>query len=306
MSFALLCPGQSAQSADMLERLRGNDAAEAIFSAFYQVVGTHLHDVMSDPGRLYDNAVAQPILCAVEMAAFAALRERLAQPLAIAGYSIGELAAYGCAGAISPADVIRLARQRAEAMDQASSEEGGMLAVRGLREQVLTPLCDTFDASVAIRNGPDRFVVATSAANLERLAPALERAGAHTTRLSVKIASHSPLMASAVPVFRRALQQVTFQDPPIPVLAGIDGGFVRSRERAIEVLSAQLAQTVDWAACLAGLREGGCSATLELLPGKDLTAMAQAELPEFACRAMAEFRSLDGVVTWVSRHCEPL
>lgn len=305
MSFALLCPGQSAQSADMLERLRGNDAAEAIFSAFQEVIGTPLPDVMGDADTLYDNAVAQPVLCAVEMAAFAALRERLPQPLAIAGYSIGELAAYGCAGALSAVDVIRLARRRAEAMDEASCEEGGMLAVRGLRELALTPVCDDFAAFIAIRNGPDRFVVAATAANLEHLAPALDRLGAHTTRLPVKVASHSPLMVSAVSVFRNALQQATFCDPPVPVLASIDGGLVRSRDQAVEALSAQLAQTVDWSTCLVSLREGGCIATLELLPGKDLTVMAQAELPEFSCRAMAEFGTLDGVVSWVARQCGP-
>ena len=68
---------------------------------------------------------------------------------------------------------------------------------------------------------------------------------------------------------------------------------------AREALSAQLAQTIDWAACLDGLRERGCTVLLELGPGPGLARMARDRTPEIPARSVAEFQTLDGVIEWV-------
>ena len=82
---------------------------------------------------LHVNVVAQPLVCALQLATWAGLRgKNLPEPRAIAGYSVGELAAYGCAGALEPGEVIQLAERRAREMDAATPGEGGLMAVRGL------------------------------------------------------------------------------------------------------------------------------------------------------------------------------
>jgi [acyl-carrier-protein] S-malonyltransferase len=65
-----------------------------------------------------------------------------------------------------------------------------------------------------------------------------------------------------------------------------------------------LAETIDWAACLDGLRERGCTVLLELGPGAGLARMARDRMPDIPARSVAEFNSLDGVLDWVGRQLD--
>lgn len=300
MTLGILCPGQSAQAPEMIERLRDALEATDVFEAFQEVMGNSIFEVVRQ-GRLHENAIAQPVICAVELAAFQIVRRALPAPDYFAGYSIGELAAYGCAGSISARDLIHLASLRASLMDAAYPTPSGMIAIRGLRETSVSPICSSNAVHIAIRNGEDRFVVAGPLDNIAGAARDAEQRGAHVTPLPVRIASHTPLMHSAVAAFAKALEAADFKSPTAPVLAGIDGGTVRSREVAIQRLSAQLETCIDWRGCMESLKEVGCTTLLELLPGGDLSAMARDAVPSIASRSMTEFKTLDAAAEWVLR-----
>ncbi|WP_435170170.1 ACP S-malonyltransferase [Falsirhodobacter sp. 1013] len=298
MTLAYLFPGQSGQGADALRNALQQDAARSILSDLARVIGLSAEDLLAGPEeRLFENAIAQPLVCALELAGAALLAEHA--PEVGAGYSIGELAAYGVAGALAPHDVLRLARLRAEAMDAATTAAPGMAAVRGVLLTELEP-CLSEGAFIAIRNGADRCVLAGLAEAVAESGARAERRGATVTPLAVRVASHTPLMAEAVPVFRKALEAADFRTPTVRVLAGIDGSPVLSRERAIDTLSRQLAEPVDWAACMNGLEEAGVTRALELPPGSALTRMLRDAVP-IPARAMAEFRSAAGVAAWLER-----
>ena len=47
--------------------------------------------------------------------------------------------------------------------------------------------------------------------------------------------------------------------------------------------------------------EAGITVALELGPGAALARMLQARHPHIACRSVADFRSLDGIVAWLGR-----
>ncbi|NTF34202.1 acyltransferase domain-containing protein [Rhizobium skierniewicense] len=300
MTLGILCPGQSAQAPDVIDRLRAAPEAAAVFDAFHQIMGSTIDAVLSE-GRLHDNAIAQPVICAVELAAFNAIKPSIPEPSYFAGYSIGELAACGCAGSISAADTIRLASLRARLMDAACAEPTGMIAIRGLRETTLAPICERNAVYIAIRNGDDRFVLAGPLRNMGSTTADAERRGAHVTPLPVKIASHTPLMHSAVAAFAKALRNIEFKSPTAAVLAGIDGASVRSHDMAVQRLSAQLETRINWQGCMESLKEAGCTTLLELLPGGDLSSMAKDRLPSVSSRSMIEFKSVDAAADWVSR-----
>ncbi|MDH2327691.1 acyltransferase domain-containing protein [Cereibacter sp. SYSU M97828] len=281
--LGLLFPGQSAQGAEALRKLLPYRETAPVFAALEQAVGMPLDGILNAGDRLFDNALAQPLVCALELAAAAVL-----DPAAevCAGYSIGELAAYGFAGSLTVPEVLRLARIRAEAMDAASDLPQMMVAVRG------TVPALPEGAYVAIRNAPDRVVVAGGAEAVRALT------GGSVTVLPVRIASHTLLMAPAMPVFRRALEAADFRAPSRRVLAGIDGAPVLSRDRAIDTLSRQLCQTVEWEACMIGLEEGGCTAAVELPPGSNLSRMLRDR--GMIARAFDDFQSADGLARWIA------
>ena len=225
--------------------------------------------------------IAQPLICIVELATWAALSSRLPSPRVFAGYSVGELAAYGCAGALDAQSLVALARERAKAMDTACRQPCRMSAVRDLARGSIEDLTRIHGVEIAIINAEDRIVVGGLASAMTSFGTAAQDLGASVSPSLVN-ASHTSLMEPAAKTMHRLLQESSLVAPRTPVLAGIDGTPVLSRTRAVETLASQTAQTILWHACLEGLREAGCTVLLELGPGADLARMARERLPGVA------------------------
>ena len=303
MTLGILCPGQGGQNPGMLDILKDEPAARAVLEAAGNVLGTDPWRLVAGPPQeLHRNAVAQPLLCAVQVATWVALRTDLPPVRAFAGYSLGELAAYGCADALDVDELLALARQRAEAMDRACPEPSGLLAVRGLRRRQVDELCHAHGVEVAIVNDLDRLVVGGRRAALAAFERAVTVLGAGITPLPVSVASHTSLMAPAAETFGRILAASGLLAPTVPILAGIDGTPVHTRDRAVATLTGQVAQTVDWAACVDGLVEMGCTLLLELGPCNGLSRMVRDRRADLPVRSVADFKSLKGVLVWVERH----
>ncbi|WP_029013494.1 ACP S-malonyltransferase [Niveispirillum irakense] len=304
MGLGILCPGQGGQHACMLEIVAGIAAAENALDQATPLLGQHPRDLLAgDPARITRNAVAQPLLCATQAAIWAGLQPLLPRPQAVAGYSIGELSAYHVAGSLDISTLLELAGRRASLMDAAMAAAGALGAMLGVRGVSRQRLAQT-GARIAIANGPDRFVIGGRVAEIDALREGLLTAGASLTDIAVDVASHTDLMLPAVAPFLAALQQVPMAAPAFPVMAGIDGSPVWRPDRGREVLAAQLTRTVEWAACLDGLLERGCTLLLELGPGDALSRIARERYPDLPVRSVAEFQSLPGVAAWVRRYLE--
>ena len=298
--LAVLCSGQGGQTAAMFDKLAGDDAATRVLAQAQAVLGKDPQSLAA--GDVFVNRIAQPLVCTAALAAWAALGPRLPRPRLFAGYSVGELAAYGCAGALGIDETLRLAMARAACMDEASvGATGGLVAVRGLPRSRIDALCAELGAVVAISNGPEHFVLAAPVGVLEKIEPAAKAHGAVLARrLPVAVAAHTPWLKAAGAAFATALEQSALQDPPLPVLAGVSGVPVRNRAAAIATLSAQLSTPVDWAACMQAAWELGARVFLELGPGSALTRIARELLPQAEARALDDFRTLDGASEWVN------
>jgi len=301
--LALLCPGQGGQHPAMLEILRGHGPAEAVLRAAEGLLPGGLRAAVEGGGELlFRNDVAQPAVCAVTLATWAGLCGELPQPRLVAGYSLGELSAYGCAGALAPKEAITLAGERAGLMDRAAVVPSGLVGVRGLPKVRIEALAAAVGAEVAIDNGPDHLVLGAPAAALATLADRALAAGARTAqRLPISVAAHTALLEGAVAPFAAALSRSALADPPVPVLSGVDAAPVRTRREAISALSRQLAHRIAWADCLAAAAELGCTVFLELGPGAALSRMVGEVLPGAAARSVEDFRSLAGAAEWARR-----
>ena len=92
-----------------------------------------------------------------------------------------------------------------------------------------------------------------------------------------------------------------FHQQTCPVLSGIGAAPISDKARAVETLSRQLSETILWSDCMDAAAEAGITVALELGPGAALARMLQARHPQIACRSVADFRSLDGIVSWLDR-----
>jgi [acyl-carrier-protein] S-malonyltransferase len=301
--LAVLCPGQGAQHAAMLELAASSEAGAGVLREAAAVLGDDPVRLARGGGAaLFSGAVAQPLICAAELGTWAALRGVLPPPRLFAGYSLGELGAHGCAGALTARDTLALAARRAALMDGASAVPGGLLAVRGLPLARLEALAAAAGAELAIVNGPDHAVAGGRLAALEELERLASAAGATTLqRLPIGVAAHTSLLAAAVEPFAAALAASPLTDPPVQVLAGASGQPVRSRRAAIQALSSQVASRLEWARCLQAAAEMGCSVFIELGPGSALARMAAELVPGASVRSVEDFRSAAGVAAWVQQ-----
>lgn len=274
---------------DTLAQIKANAAFDA------QLAARNAPDI-------FQNTLAQPLICAYQLATWTAMAPLLPRPALFAGYSVGELAAYGCAGALPAAAVIQLAQQRARAMDDATTSPSGLIAVRGLLRADVEKVCAKNGADIAIVNGRDHYIVGGTIGALDRVASEATASGAEVSRLRVAVAAHTRLLAAATPRFRATLEASALGPSTTLVLAGVTAAAVHDRGTAIELLSRQISTTVQWSACLDAAQERGCRVLLELGPGDALARMARERFPHLAIRAVADFRGVDGAAAWVNKN----
>jgi [acyl-carrier-protein] S-malonyltransferase len=290
----------------MFDKLPGRPAAENAMRSAAALFGYHPVKCIQklSTQELFSNQVAQPLIGALQLATWAELREKVPVPRVFAGYSVGELAAYGCAGALGIEETLTLMLKRAELMDDASSRPSGLLALRGLDRVQVESLCRATGVEIAINNGLDHFVVGGDDVALTQCQthPLCEKA---TTikRLQVTVPSHTSLLASAGRKFAAVLRDSSLKDPESPVLAGVSGAVVRKREQAIAALVQQLSNPLNWLACMQTAIEMGCKVFLELGPGDALAKMLRETFPTITVRSVDEFRTLQGVSAWVTKQC---
>jgi [acyl-carrier-protein] S-malonyltransferase len=302
---AILCSGQGAQSAAMFDLLADAPEAAPVFAAAKRALGgKDARDLVREASSaaIHEDKAGQILCCTQAMAAWAALGPKLARPLLVAGYSVGELAAWGVAGLLDASGVLTLAAERATAMDAATAEPSGLAAIRGLTRAALQPICQAHGAYVAIVNGRDQMLVGGARTALDAVIEAAKAAGAErTTLLPVAVASHTPLLAAASKAFRQELAEapIAAKVPPgIRLLSGIDGDPVFDVSAGADKLARQIQQTVDWAACMDACRAAGVTKIIELGPGAALARLMRDVTPEADVRSMAEFRTLAGFMRW--------
>jgi [acyl-carrier-protein] S-malonyltransferase len=311
MTLAILCSGQGMQHADMFALTGAAPEAAGLFAHAANLLGGQdpRDLVRSGPDEALHHNRAGQILCSLQpVAAAAALGDAIRDHPVVAGYSVGEVAAWGVAGLFNATETLDLVARRADAMDAATRAGDGLIFVRGLAPGHIDRLCARYDAAIAIVNPGDAFVIGGGREALQSIgAEARSMHAAAVVDLPVEVASHTKWLVAASAAFREDLRAATPAFPPARgarVLSGIDGSPVISLEAGLDKLAAQISQTVQWTSCLQGCIEAGATAFLELGPGHALSAMAADVATGLPARSIDDFRTLQGVRGWLTRHLD--
>ncbi|MGV7212943.1 ACP S-malonyltransferase [Bradyrhizobium sp. UFLA05-112] len=309
MTLAILCSGQGWQNPDMFALTGEAPEASELFACATKFLGgiDLRHYVRTETNEAIHRNRAGQILCTIQaLAAAASLKEAMPARIVVAGYSVGEVAAWGVAGLFSMTDTLELVARRAEAMDAASLPGDGLLFIRGLSRYDIDRLCERFEAAVAIVNPGDAYVLGGGHATLKAIArEAKVMNAAKVIGLPVEVASHTKWLARASVEFRESLRRVSVRFSPAVgprVLSGVDGSPVVRIDVGLDKLAAQISQTVHWASCLQGCVEAGATAFLELGPGRALSTMVAAAYRDVPTRSLEDFKTLQGARLWLARH----
>ncbi|WP_343626911.1 acyltransferase domain-containing protein [Roseateles puraquae] len=303
MSLALLFPGQGAQHPQALPWLAHEPRAAATLAALAGHLGADWRERAADAVWLQSNVVAQPLLTGLGMATWQALADDVPAPVAVAGYSVGELPAFAAAGVFDGETALALAAFRAAAMDAAAiGQPGGLMALQG--PAAAERAQDAAGVTTAIRIGPERVLVGGPLDLLAAAAEAWSRAGLRCTRLPIGVASHTPAMAPAARAVAAWLSAQALRPPRAAVVCNWTGTATRSPAALATALAAQVAATVRWDDCMDSLAERGVRCVLEVGPGGTLAAMWRERHPGIAVRSCDEFRSREGVIDWVRQQLD--
>ena len=295
MGYALLFAGQGLQHQEMLAWVDRAGAAVG----FEEQLGKDWRARLVDADWAACNRIAQPLLTGLALSAWEQLAVQLPAPAIVAGYSVGELAAFCAAGVFDRATAIRLAEERARCMDAAATGiASGLLAVSGATAQRIRDLCEHHDLDVAIRINPGSAVLGGLRSSLAAAADAAGQSGLRCTWLKVALASHTRWMLPAAEHFDRVLAATPLRRPGI-ALASNALGRVSDVMRAREALARQIAQTVRWEECLESVAAQGVEAVLEIGAGDALARMWRERFPDIPVRSADEFQTPRAIVSWI-------
>jgi [acyl-carrier-protein] S-malonyltransferase len=180
---------------------------------------------------------------------------------------------------------------------------GTMAALLGISDDDAEAACQRTegDAWVANYNAPGQVVVAGTAEAVAKVAVIARELGARKVLpVPVSGAFHTPLMAGARSTLRKALGDVTFHTPEVPVVANVDARVHGDPADWPGLLSAQLCSPVRWRQTLETLAGLGATSLVELGPGGVLTGLARRGAPELHALSVSVPDHLDTLMDAVA------
>ncbi|MEU9984067.1 amino acid adenylation domain-containing protein [Streptomyces sp. NPDC050856] len=231
-------------------------------------------DTDAPPADLARTEVAQPLLVALGVALAHQLRDWGVAPDAVAGHSVGEIAAACVAGSLTLADAVRFAAERGRLMGGLTAP-GAMAAVRGGPDTVAVLLAESAGAlCLAADNGPGQVVIAGTPEAVDRAVARLTEDGVPARRLDVSRAFHSPMMEPVAEPLTAAATGLAPGRPSVPLLSTVTARWQPDPDPAHWRRHAL--RPVRFGAAVTRLLDDGYDTFVELGPGSTLCGPVRA------------------------------
>ncbi len=237
--------------------------------------------LFSDDGRMLQlSEVIQPLHIALALTQALRAREEGFEADFFAGHSLGEVAAWTFAGAMSAEDAIEIAAVRGRSMGAvARIYEGDMLALTDIDaggvQKMLTIGQTHGRLTVGAYNAPQEVVLTGTFPALQAVVPLCQ-----SRRLNVGGPWHSPLMKEATPELAAALDRVCIRQNIRPIISGITGACINDTKDIVSQFLSQLTEPLHWTTALATLASLGVERFVIAGPGRTLRYLVRRNLPQ--------------------------
>lgn len=277
-TIALVFPGQGSQQEGMARAWRGHEAF-ARWGEADELLGRDVTRLGLDAP---DKALRQPVNCQVALFVHhVVLLEAWraaggAEPVAVAGHSLGEYDALVAAGVLSFPDALRLVDARARLTQEAAdARPGTMAACLGFDVERVREACAAAGAHLANDNATGQVVAAGSEPALYQLKELLASERGKVVDVNVGAAYHSPHMALAAEAFGAVLDTMGFADAAVPVVANVDAAAHTAGGGWPGLLREQLVAPVRWRETILTLASMGVGEVVELGASAVLTGLVK-------------------------------
>ncbi|HYR82565.1 MAG TPA: SDR family NAD(P)-dependent oxidoreductase [Terriglobia bacterium] len=234
--------------------------------------------------RLDETEVAQPAIFSLQVALTALFKSWGIVPDALAGHSMGEVAAAHVAGILTLEDALRLIARRGKLM-QGATGLGRMASVelsRADAEAMLNGWSDRI--SVAAVNSPNSVVLSGEQGALGTLLEKLDRQGIVSVPLPVNYAFHSPQMEPFKDHMTAMLNGLQSSSPRIPLFSTVRGEWCNGHLLDAPYWGANIRQPVLLSSAIEGLAKDGIQVFLEMGPHPVISGYISRTLKSIAMR----------------------
>jgi phthiocerol/phenolphthiocerol synthesis type-I polyketide synthase A len=220
--------GQGSQWAGMGRQLLADEpafaaAVDELEPSFIEHVGFSLREVLAEGQPVAGDARVQPVLMGLQLALTALWRSYGVEPDAVIGHSMGEVTAAVVAGALSPAEGLRVIAIRSRLMSRLAGQ--GAVALLELDAEAAEKLiADYPEVSLAGYLSPRQTVVAGSVVQVDAVIAAVTAQERFAKRVNMEVASHTALMDPVMPELRSALADLVPTAPTIPFISTVAAG----------------------------------------------------------------------------------
>ena len=275
--------GQGSQRAGMGAALH---AASPVFAAEFDracalleaSLGVPLADVVLGRGpadRADETVFAQAGLFAMQAGLVALLAACGVRPYAVAGHSVGEVAAAYTAGVMSLEDACTLVAARARLM-QALPGGGAMTAIAATEAEAAAALVD--GVSIAAVNGPASVVISGDAEKVREVADGFAAAGRRVRPLRVSHGFHSARMEPILSELAQVSASLEHRAPRLAWAGALTGDIIT--EPSPRYWLRQAREPVRYADAVAALARHGVGVCVEIGPDGTLSALGEAAMAD--------------------------
>ena len=294
--IAFLMAGQGSQYPGMAKDLYETESSVRELFDRAELLRPGTIDIMFNGSaeELKRTDVTQPCMFLADLAAATALTAHGVRPDAVAGFSLGEIAALAVAGVLTAEDAFRLVCRRGELMQEAAERTpGGMLAILRQDRETVERLCAEHGVYPVNYNCPGQIVAAGEAARIAEMKEALAGAGIRFVELAVGGAFHTPYMQSASEGLKAVLAGLTLQGPKIPLYANRTALlYPADTAEAVSLITAQVSGSVLWEDTIRNMLADGVTEFIECGPGKTLTGLVKKTAPDVSAFPVGDVNSL--------------
>lgn len=239
--------------------------------------------------ELKETKNTQPCLFAMELAAAEVLREKGVKPDAVAGFSLGEVAAATAAGVFDLETGFQLVCRRGELMQaEAEKFDTAMAAVVKLTAEQVSAIAEKYPDIYPVNfNCPGNITVSGMAAQMPGFFEDVKAAGGRALPLKVKGAFHSPFMQAASDAFRQELEKAQIRTAEVPLYSNVTAE--PYGEDAVALLSKQIASPVRWEETIRNMIAAGIDTFVEIGPGRTLTNMIRKIDPSVTAKTVTDY-----------------